>query len=61
RGVGKMRQLWKLLRDQKAATAIEYAMIVAFIAIAAIAAIMGTAGRTNTMWNHVSSNVINNM
>ena len=56
-----MRQLWKLLRDQKAATAIEYAMIVAFIAIAAIAAIMGTAGRTNTMWNHVSSNVINNM
>jgi Flp pilus assembly pilin Flp len=56
-----MRNLWKLLREEKAATAIEYAMIVAFIAIAATAAIMGTASRTNVMWNHVSGNVINHM
>jgi Flp pilus assembly pilin Flp len=55
-----MRQFWKLLREEKAATAIEYAMIVAFIALAAMAAIMGTASRTVTMWNSVSSNVVNN-
>jgi pilus assembly protein Flp/PilA len=55
-----MRTFWKLLRDEKGATAIEYAMIVAFIALAAMAAIVGTANRTTSMWNVVSSNVINN-
>jgi pilus assembly protein Flp/PilA len=56
-----MRAFWKLLREEKAATAIEYAMIVAFIAIAAIAAIMGVASKTNIMWNSVSENVLDNM
>jgi Flp pilus assembly pilin Flp len=56
-----MRKFWKLLRDEKAATAIEYAMIVAFIAIAATAAIMSAAGATNGMWSRISQNVSNNM
>ncbi len=55
-----MRTFWKLLREEKGATAIEYAMIVAFIAIAATAAIVSTANRTISMWNQVSSNVVNN-
>ena len=55
-----MRKFWKLLREEKAATAIEYALIVAFIALAAMAAIIGTANRTVSMWNSVSSNVVNN-
>ena len=55
-----MRHFQKLLREEKAATAIEYGMIVAFIAIAAMAAIVGTADRTMTMWNIVSTNVTNN-
>ena len=56
-----MRKFWKLLRDEKAATAIEYAMIVSFIAIAAMAAIISVAGKTNNMWNNVSGNVVANM
>jgi pilus assembly protein Flp/PilA len=55
-----MRKFWKLLREEKAATAIEYALIVAFIALAAMAAIIGTANRAITMWNTVASNVVNN-
>jgi pilus assembly protein Flp/PilA len=56
-----MRKFWKLLRDEKAATAIEYAMIVAFIAIAAMAAIIGASDRAIAMWTLVSNNVSNNM
>ena len=56
-----MRKFWKLLREEKAATAIEYAMIVAFIALAAMAAIISVATRTNIMWNAVTQNVSDNM
>ena len=56
-----MRDFWKLLREDKAATAIEYAMIVAFIALVAMAAIIGTATATNSMWNIVSRNVTDHM
>ena len=55
-----MRKFWKLLREEKAATAIEYALIVALIALAAMTAIVGTANRTISMWNSVSTNVVNN-
>ena len=56
-----MRNFWKLLREEKAATAIEYGMIVAFIAIAATAGIMSVAKNTNGMWSGISQNVSNNM
>jgi Flp pilus assembly pilin Flp len=56
-----MRKFWKLLRDEKAATAIEYAMIVAFIAIAALVAIAGAADGAIAMWDLVARNVINNI
>jgi pilus assembly protein Flp/PilA len=56
-----MRNFWKLLRDRKAATAIEYAMLAALIALAAMGAMVAVAGRTNTMWNSVSQNVADNM
>ena len=56
-----MRKIWKLLREEKAATAIEYAMIASFIAMAAIGAMVGASGRALTMWNIVSHNVSNNM
>ncbi|HEY0044334.1 MAG TPA: Flp family type IVb pilin [Allosphingosinicella sp.] len=56
-----MRTFWKLLCDTKAATAIEYGMIVAFIAVAAMGAIISFGSRANTMWNTVSQNVSNNM
>ena len=55
-----MRTFWKLLHEEKAATAIEYAMIVAFIAIAAMAAIIGASDRAIAMWDYVSNNVSTN-
>ena len=55
-----MREFLRLLRDHKAATAIEYAMIAAGIAFAAVVAIRSVAAATNNMWNVVSDNVINN-
>ena len=56
-----MRTFWKLLRNEKAATAIEYAMIVAFIAIAAMSAMVFFASRANVMWNNVSQNTVDAM
>jgi Flp pilus assembly pilin Flp len=56
-----MRSFWKLLRDRKAATAIEYAMIVAFVAIAAMGAILLATTATVKKWNAISDNVSSSM
>lgn len=45
----------KLLRDDQGATAIEYGLIAALIAIAAMSAMQAFAGSTITMWMNVSS------
>jgi len=45
----------KLLQDEKGATAIEYGLIAALIAIAAMSAMQAFAGSTITMWMNVSS------
>jgi pilus assembly protein Flp/PilA len=47
----------RLLRDERGATAIEYALILAFIFLAMIAALGGVAGSTNRMWTDVSATV----
>jgi pilus assembly protein Flp/PilA len=52
-----MHRVWKLLRDQRAATAVEYALIVAFIVVACIASMMMVGKSTIGTWNYVSSNV----
>jgi pilus assembly protein Flp/PilA len=51
----------RLLRDKRGATAIEYGMIIAFIAIAAVVAIKSVATATTAKWNVVSENVSNHM
>jgi pilus assembly protein Flp/PilA len=56
-----LRALRRLFRDEKAATAIEYGMIVAFIAIAIIVAVQAVASATNAKWNVVSQNVAEHM
>jgi Flp pilus assembly pilin Flp len=56
-----MRKFWKLLREEKAATAIEYAMLVAFIALAAMVAIVGMTGKVVAMWNVVSNNTTSSL
>jgi pilus assembly protein Flp/PilA len=58
--VGKvrpMRLFAKLIRDTKAASAVEYALICALIVLAMIAGLNAVAGSTISMWNEVSENV----
>jgi len=53
--------LAKLVRDIKAASAVEYALICALIVLAMIAGLNAVAGETITMWNDVSENVTNSV
>lgn len=46
-----------LLRDEQGATAIEYGLILALIAIAMITALQGMATATVDMWNNVETKV----
>ncbi len=48
----------KLIRDIKAASAVEYALICALIVLAMIAGLAAAAGQTITMWGDVSNNVV---
>jgi pilus assembly protein Flp/PilA len=47
----------KLVRDIKAASAVEYALICALIVLAMIAGLNAVASQTVTMWTDVSDNV----
>jgi pilus assembly protein Flp/PilA len=49
-----MNILRKLRRDDKGATAIEYGLIAALIAVAAIAAMSGLGTQLNTTFGNVS-------
>jgi pilus assembly protein Flp/PilA len=46
-----------LIRDTRAASAVEYALICAMIVLAMIAALNSVAGNTISMWNNVSETV----
>ena len=50
-----MTKLLNLVRNSKGATAIEYGLIAALIAVAAIAAIQGIGNKLGTTFNNVSS------
>jgi pilus assembly protein Flp/PilA len=45
----------KLMRDEAGATAIEYGLIAALIAVAAIAAMQGLGGQLKSTFNSTSS------
>lgn len=45
----------KLTKNDKGATAIEYALIAALIAVAAIGAMQGLGGKLNSTFNNTSS------
>ena len=47
----------RFLHDQSGATAIEYGLIAACIAIAIIAAVKGVATNLNSTFNNVAANV----
>jgi pilus assembly protein Flp/PilA len=52
-----MRNFLKLIRDQKGATAIEYGLIAALIAVAAIGAMQGIGTKLSTTFNNVSNSL----
>lgn len=49
--------LRRLLRDSRAATAVEYGLIVSVIVIVMLASFSGVANVTREMWNNVSEKV----
>ncbi len=50
-----MSKLFKILRNTKGATAIEYGLIAALIAIAALTALQSIGNKLGTTFNNVSS------
>ena len=50
-----MQFIRKLIKSSKGATAIEYGLIAALIAVAAIAAMQGLGSSLNSTFNNVSS------
>jgi len=52
-----MVKLLKLIKNDKGATAIEYGLIAALIAVAAIGAMQGIGNKLNTTFNNVSNSL----
>ncbi len=52
-----MQKIRKFIRDSKGATAIEYGLIAALIAVAAIAAMQGLGNQLTTTFNNVKNNM----
>ncbi|HEY0114655.1 MAG TPA: Flp family type IVb pilin [Allosphingosinicella sp.] len=55
-----MKTIRNLIRDSKAATAIEYGLIAALIAVAAITAMSSLGGQLGNTFNKVKGNMANN-
>ncbi len=53
----EMAKLIRLIKNTKGATAIEYGLIAALIAVAAIAAMQGIGNKLNSTFNNVSNNL----
>jgi pilus assembly protein Flp/PilA len=52
-----MIKFLKLIRNEEGATAIEYGLIAALIAVAAIGAMQGIGNKLNTTFNNVSNHL----
>ncbi|MFP5395477.1 MAG: Flp family type IVb pilin [Alphaproteobacteria bacterium] len=52
-----MRKFYKVLRDNQGATAIEYGLIAALIAVAAMTAMQSLGGELNNTFNSVSKSL----
>lgn len=52
-----LQRLRTIIRDSRAATAIEYGLIVSLIVVAIIGALQGFAGKAISMWGNVSTAV----
>lgn len=54
-----MARILRFIKDKKGATAIEYGLIVALIAIGVIGGMNFMADRTTGMWDYVSNTLSN--
>ena len=52
-----MRRISQIFKDRRAATAVEYGLILSLIFLAMVAAVKGVATETTEMWNNVSNAV----
>ena len=52
-----MKWMWAFSKDQKGATAIEYGLIAALIAVAAITAMITVGSRLSNNFNNVRGNL----
>jgi pilus assembly protein Flp/PilA len=52
-----MRGLFRLLRESRAATAVEYSLILALIFLAILVGVVALANVTTGMWNNVQTSV----
>jgi pilus assembly protein Flp/PilA len=52
-----LKRFGKVCADMRGATAIEYALIAALVALAVIPAMKATGGNNAGMWNRIGSNV----
>jgi pilus assembly protein Flp/PilA len=52
-----MRNLRHLIRESRAATAVEYGLIVALIFLAILVGVVALANTTITMWDNVNTEV----
>ena len=56
-----MRNFYRLMRSTRAATAVEYGLILALIFLAAVVAVSNVANSTSNMWGEVSNAADANM
>ena len=49
----------RLLTDRRAATVVEYGLIIAGIVLAIFGALQSVGGSTGDMWNNISTKVLN--
>lgn len=56
-----MRSFYRLMRSTRAATAVEYGLILALVFLAAVVAVGNVAESTNNMWGNVSEAADQNM
>ena len=56
-----MGKFYRLMRSTRAATAVEYGLILALVFLAAVAAVGNVANSTTNMWGRVSTAAKANM
>ncbi|HEV7343439.1 MAG TPA: Flp family type IVb pilin [Sphingopyxis sp.] len=56
-----MRNLYRLMRSTRAATAVEYGLILALVFLAAVSTITEVGNSTMNMWDTVSTSATNVM